>query len=145
MEKKLVTVPLRDLVPYEKNARRNDATVPDLAKDIQQVGYISPIVVDENNIILAGHTRLRALELNGETEAEVMRVTGLTEDQKRKFRLYDNKLGEKSPGFVISNFEVEHETIGRSKLPRDYNGQRNGAFLGWQRQRGDIGLVRQTL
>lgn len=96
MKKELVTVDLADLIPYAKNARKNDATVPDLAEDIKQVGYISPIVVDEHNEILAGHTRARALELNGETAVEVMRVSGLTAEQKRKFRLYDNKVGEKS-------------------------------------------------
>ena len=72
MTKELVTLSLDALIPYKKNARKNDATVPDLAKDMKQVGYISPIVVDERNEILAGHTRARALRYNGETEAQVM-------------------------------------------------------------------------
>lgn len=107
MEKELVKLELADLIPYEKNARKNDATVPDLAEDIKQVGYISPIVVDERNEILAGHTRAKALQLNGETTVEVMRVTGLSEEQKRKFRLYDNKVGEKSQW----DFEVLDDEI----------------------------------
>ena len=89
-------MPLADLVPYAKNARKNDATVPELVEDIKQVGYISPIIVDENNEVLAGHTRLRALQALGRKEAEILRVTGLQAAQKRKFRLYDNKVGEKS-------------------------------------------------
>ena len=96
MKKELITMPLSALKPYEKNARKNDATVPELVKDIEQVGYISPIIVDENNEVLAGHTRLKALEALGRTEAEILRVTGLQAAQKRKFRLYDNKVGEKS-------------------------------------------------
>lgn len=96
MDKQLITVRLDDLVPYARNARKNDATVPELAKDIEQVGYISPIIIDENNEILAGHTRLRALQQLGWKEAQVIKVTGLASADKRKFRLYDNKVGEKS-------------------------------------------------
>lgn len=96
MKKEYITLPLSELIPYAKNARKNDATVPELVEDIKQVGYISPIIVDENNEILAGHTRLRALLAAGYQEADILRVSGLQAAQKRKFRLYDNKVGEKS-------------------------------------------------
>ena len=108
MKKELITVPLATLVPYAKNARKNDATVPELVEDIKQVGYISPIIVDENNEVLAGHTRLKALQALGRKEAEVLRVTGLQAEQKRKFRLYDNKVGEKSEW----DFDLLAEEIG---------------------------------
>ena len=58
------------------------------------MGYITPIVVDENNVILAGHTRYFALSDLGRTEAECIMVDGLTDEQKRKFRILDNKTAE---------------------------------------------------
>jgi ParB family chromosome partitioning protein len=63
-------------------------------ESIRQCSYIAPIIVDENGVILAGHTRYKALKKLGYKECDVVVVSGLTEDQKKKYRLYDNKTGE---------------------------------------------------
>ena len=94
MEKKLIKVRLDDLVPYENNPRKNAKAVDPVAESIRQTGYNAPIIVDENMIILAGHTRLKSLQKLGWEECEVLQVSGLAEEQKAKFRLLDNKAGE---------------------------------------------------
>lgn len=85
---------LSEIVPYENNARKNDKAVKDVAESIKQCGYIAPIIVDENNVILAGHTRYKALKKLGYKEITVRKISGLTEEQKRKYRLLDNKTNE---------------------------------------------------
>lgn len=57
----LVKKKLSELVPYKYNPRRNDAAVEAVMESIKQCSYISPIVIDENMEILAGHTRYKAL------------------------------------------------------------------------------------
>lgn len=85
---------LTEIRPYENNPRIIDDAVGDVMESIRQCSYISPIIVDEDGVILAGHTRYRALTELGFEECDVVVVAGLTEEQKRKYRLYDNKTGE---------------------------------------------------
>lgn len=94
MTKTYETVMLSKLVPYANNPRKNDDAVPAVEASIEQVGYITPIVVDENYEVLAGHTRLKALNAMGTKEAEVLIVDGLTDEEKRKYRILDNKTGD---------------------------------------------------
>lgn len=89
LHKKLI-----DIIPYEKNPRKNDKAVKDTAESIKQCGYCNPIIVDEDMVILAGHTRLKALKKLGWKECDVIVRTGLTEEQKKKYRIYDNKTAE---------------------------------------------------
>lgn len=91
---KLKTVRLEDIRPYENNPRRNDGAVDAVAESIRQCGYVAPIVVDEEMVILAGHTRYKALTRLGHTTAKVLIAEGLSEEQKRKYRILDNKTGE---------------------------------------------------
>lgn len=90
----LVTLKIDDIIPYERNARKNDQAVAAVAESIRQCEYIAPIIVDENHVILAGHTRWKALKKLGQTEAESVVKSGLTDEQKRKYRLLDNKTAE---------------------------------------------------
>ena len=94
MEKKLVRMKLADLVPYDNNPRRNEEAVEATIASMQQCGNIDPIEVDENRVILSGHTRRLALLKMGYEESDVVVVTGLTEAQKKKYRLLANKTNE---------------------------------------------------
>ena len=85
---------LEDIRPYENNPRINDDAVEDVMESIRQCSYIAPIVVDEDGVILAGHTRYKALLRLGYDECDVIVAEGLNEEQKRKYRLYDNKTAE---------------------------------------------------
>ncbi len=85
---------LSDLTPYENNPRINDEAVDDVVESIRQCSYIAPIIVDEDGVILAGHTRYKALKKLGYKECEVVIASDLTEEQKKKYRLYDNKTAE---------------------------------------------------
>ena len=90
----LKTVPIGAIKPYENNPRKNDEAVAAVAESIRQCGYIAPIVVDDEMTVLAGHTRLKALQSLGKAEAEVLIRAGLTDEQKRKYRILDNKTAE---------------------------------------------------
>ena len=68
----LITLRLDELHPYERNPRRNDKAVDAVAESIKQCGYVAPIIVDEQHVILAGHTRYKALRKLGHDTAQVI-------------------------------------------------------------------------
>ena len=90
----IIKLNINEVIPYPDNPRKNDNAVDAVAESIKQCGYCSPIVIDENNVILAGHTRLKALKKLKWKEVECVRKTGLTEEQKKKYRVLDNKTNE---------------------------------------------------
>lgn len=51
---------LKDIIPYEKNPRKNDDAVKHVAESIKQFGFKVPIVIDKNNVIVCGHTRYKS-------------------------------------------------------------------------------------
>lgn len=90
-----VDLELTKLKPYPKNAKKHPAEqVKIVAESIQQFGWAQPIVVDEDYEILIGHGRLKAAQLLKLKTAPCLILRGLTDEQKRKLRLIDNKSNE---------------------------------------------------
>lgn len=83
------------LIPYEKNNKiHNDDQIKKLVRSIKEIGFRTPIQVDENRVILAWHGRLEAAKKAKLKEVPVIQYTDLTEDQKKKFRILDNRIGD---------------------------------------------------
>lgn len=82
------------MIPYENNPRINDSAVEAVANSIREFGFKVPIIIDKNNVIVAGHTRLKACEMLGIEDVPVIVADDLTEEQIQAFRLADNKVGE---------------------------------------------------
>lgn len=95
-KQELSNVPISKLIPYAKNPRKNDAAVRQVAKSLQEFGLVkNSIVVDEDMVLITGHTTTKAMQsLGWETAPEVTQVFGLTDAQKKAYRIADNKLGE---------------------------------------------------
>lgn len=109
IQKELIRAKVADLIPYEKNPRRiPQEAIDDVKESFRQCGVLDPIEVDENMEILSGHTRRLAAIDAGIEEVDVLRVTGLTDEQKRKYRLLANKTGEKTGwDFDLLDWELE--------------------------------------
>lgn len=94
MKEQIIYKSVDDLIPYENNPRKNDEAVDYVAKSIEEFGFKVPIVIDENNIIVAGHTRLRASKELGLKEVPTIVANDLSAEQVKAFRLADNKTSE---------------------------------------------------
>ena len=95
-KQELSNVPISKLIPYTKNPRKNDAAVKQVAKSLEEFGLVkNSIVVDEDMVLITGHTTTKAMQTLGwENAPEVTQVFGLTAAQKQAYRIADNKLGE---------------------------------------------------
>ncbi len=90
----ITNVFIDDLNPYEYNPRDNEGAIESVKNSIQEFGFLVPIVIDEENGIVAGHTRWEAARRLGMAEVPCIRVTHLTEEQLKQFRIIDNKVAE---------------------------------------------------
>ncbi len=88
------TWPIDRPQPYEKNPRLNDDAVEVVAKSIREFGFRQPIVVDDDGIVIIGHTRLKAAKSLGLTEVPVHVARGLSAEQVKALRIADNKTAE---------------------------------------------------
>lgn len=91
---KIEYIDTEKLIPYINNPRINDEAVDVVAASIKEFGFKNPIIIDKENVIIAGHTRLKAAKKLGMEEVPVIRVEDLTENQIKAFRIADNKTVE---------------------------------------------------
>lgn len=108
---------LNEIKPYEKNPRHNDDAVKYVKNSIKRFGFKVPIVIDKNNVIVAGHTRYKAsLEL-GLEKVPCIVADDLTEKQIKAFRLADNKTAEKA----YWDFDLLNEELTELNIDFDMN------------------------
>ena len=89
-------MPVDSIRPYERNPRDNSRSVDRVAESIKAFGFLQPIVVDRDGVILAGHTRYAAAKKLGLDTVPVLTAGELTPAQAKAYRLADNKVGEES-------------------------------------------------
>lgn len=85
---------LSELIPYENNPRKNDEAVDAVAASISEFGWKVPVVIDTDNVVVAGHTRLKAAKKLGIEDIPCIVADDLSEEQVKAFRLADNKVSE---------------------------------------------------
>ena len=91
---KIVIKQISEIVPYVNNPRNNKEAVDLVAASISEFGFKNPIILDKNNVIIAGHTRYKAAQKLGLTEVPCLIADDLTPAQVKAFRLADNKVAE---------------------------------------------------
>lgn len=93
--KGLPTVRIDELVPYENNAKIHGSDqIEQLRRSLRQFGFVSPVLIDEDKNLIAGHGRVEAARAEGMTEVPYVTVSDLTEAQRRAYIIADNRLAE---------------------------------------------------
>ena len=92
---KIVNKKLADIRPYERNAKTHpEDQVKKIAGSISEFGFLIPILIDDQNIIIAGHGRYEAAKMLKLETVPTIQAKGLTEAQIKAFRIADNRLAE---------------------------------------------------
>ena len=93
---------IADIIPYAANAKKHDKRqVNNVAESIKQYGFVQPIVIDKNNVVVIGHCRLLAAKQLKMKEVPCVCVEDLTEEQVKALRIVDNKSNESEWDFDI--------------------------------------------
>lgn len=106
----IIEVDVEKLIPYVNNPRNNDEAVQYVAASIKEFGFKVPVIIDKDNVIVTGHTRLRAAKKLGLKKVPCILADDLTEQQIKAFRLADNKVSELAE-WDIDKLNIELEGI----------------------------------
>ncbi|GHU70097.1 hypothetical protein FACS1894184_15090 [Clostridia bacterium] len=87
----LVERNMKEIKPYERNPRKNKRAIEAVKRSISEFGFRVPIIVDNDNVIVAGHTRYQAAKELGYTELPTLMANDLTSEQIKAYRIADNR------------------------------------------------------
>jgi site-specific DNA-methyltransferase (adenine-specific) len=107
---KIIEKKVEELIPYVNNPRNNEEAIDFVAASIKEFGFKNPIIIDKENVIVAGHTRLAAAKKLGLESVPCIMADDLTEQQIKAFRLADNKTAELAT-WDLEKLEIELEGI----------------------------------
>ncbi len=97
MPDQLLHVPIGELVPYARNARtHSESQIAQIRASLREFGFVSPVIIDGDRNIIAGHGRVLAAKAEGMTEVPCVLVEHLTDAQRKAYILADNRLAELS-------------------------------------------------
>lgn len=109
-----------ELIPYKKNTKRHsDEQIDNVAASIKRFGFVQPVVVDKNKVIVIGHSRTLAAKKLGLTEIPVVMADTLTEEEIKALRIADNKLNESA--WDLDNLEFELQDINWEEFDMDFD------------------------
>lgn len=109
---KVIEKNVNELIPYINNPRNNDNAVDAVASSIKNFGFKVPIIIDKDNEIVTGHTKLKAAKKLGIEKVPCIIADDLTDEQIKAFRLADNKVGE----IATWDFELLDSELGRFRF-----------------------------
>ena len=107
---KIIEKDINELIPYENNARINDKAIDIVANSIQEFGWKNPCIIDKNNVLIAGHTRVEAGKKLGIKKVPCIVADDLTEEQIKAFRIADNSSAQVAE-WDMQKLMAELETI----------------------------------
>lgn len=111
---------IEDVIPYEFNPRNNDDALEPVMNSIQEFGFRQPILVDKDNVIITGHTRLRAAKELGYQKVPVIKVNDMDPEHVKAYRLADNKTAE------FANWDFELLEMELDEIKTDFDMEKFG-------------------
>ena len=125
---KIIWKAIDELIPYEHNAKEhNETQIKNLATSLNKYGWQNPVLIDKENVIVAGHGRVLGAKELGQTEVPCIYADDLTEEQVREYRILDNKLNASAwideelefelPELDFSDFDLEFDVDLDNEIP----------------------------
>lgn len=115
-------IPIWEIVPYAKNAKKHDKRqIDNVVESIRQYGFVQPVVIDRDGVIVIGHCRVMAAKKLGMEEVPCVCVDDLTPEQVNALRIVDNKSAEDGAAWDFDMLSMELPDIDLSAFDFDFN------------------------